>query len=172
VTRKKETSASRGIEDANDIAHARREWRIERIGYALMTVVLLGAFGGFLGSGPASHAAAESPDGALRVEYARFERREAPSVLRIRMRPPGRDAGGVGFWIEREWAAGVQIESMDPEPQRRLLTADRMTYEFAAATGEDLLVVVRYKADEAGWKRARVGLAGGPEIQLTQLVYP
>ena len=72
------------LEIAQDLAFQRREWTIQRVAWAVMALVALaGLLGLFGGAGPLTRAAAGN--GALRLDYARFERKHAPTELRLQV---------------------------------------------------------------------------------------
>lgn len=77
-----------------DLAHERREWKLQRVGWALMALALLAAVLGLFGHGPLSETASASADGALTVRHQRFERYQAPSEYDIGALP-ALAAGGV-----------------------------------------------------------------------------
>lgn len=67
------------LDIAQDLEHQRREWVIERIGWAIMALILLAALAGLLGSGPLSNARIDHPGSHLSAEYNRFERYQSPT---------------------------------------------------------------------------------------------
>src|SRR5690242_8532320 len=69
-----------------DRRHSRREWRIERIGWAVMAVLLAAGLLGLLGYGPLSQARAGEP-GTLSVTYDRLQRASAPSEYHFTVAP-------------------------------------------------------------------------------------
>ena len=60
-----------GLQLEEDASFRRRAWAVQRAGWALMALLLLGAILGLLGSGPLSTATADVP-GLMRIEYQRF----------------------------------------------------------------------------------------------------
>ncbi|HKS12719.1 MAG TPA: hypothetical protein VJS90_06725, partial [Pseudomonas sp.] len=71
---------------SEDMRMQRRVWRFERLGwYGLLVVVGL-TLAGLFGNGPLSDRTANSADGRVQVEYARFSRNGAGEQLRIRVK--------------------------------------------------------------------------------------
>lgn len=71
------------LEVDQDLAFERKSWAAQRIGWGVMTLAIVAALAGLLGSGPASRTRAETPDGAIAVEYDRFVRANAPTDLDV-----------------------------------------------------------------------------------------
>jgi hypothetical protein len=65
----------------------RRHWIAERVGWTVITLVILAALLGLFGSGWLSEASVGTPEGALRLEYSRFGRFLAPTTLRLHLGP-------------------------------------------------------------------------------------
>ena len=78
------------LDTTEDPVFERRQWRMERIAWTLLGVVVLLALTGLLGAGgPLSTTHAVSADGSLRVEYPRFARRQAESDITLHVAVPG-----------------------------------------------------------------------------------
>lgn len=161
------------LEVDQDLAFERKSWAVQRIGWALMTLVILAALAGLLGPGPLSRAKAETPDGALVAVYNRFVRASDTDDLRVSF---GREAirdGVVRLWVDRQYLGGVDVERVVPQPASVEVASDRLVYVFTAApdaaSGE---VGFRVKPQALGSRRVRLGLAGGPALVFRQVVYP
>ena len=66
-----------------DLDAQRHHWIAERVGWTVITLVILAALLGLFGSGWLSEASVGTPEGALRLEYSRFGRFLAPMTLRL-----------------------------------------------------------------------------------------
>jgi hypothetical protein len=158
------------LEITGDLTWQAIEWKVERVGWALMAAVLLAALAGLLGPGPFSAATAGTPGSALSVAYHRWERREAPVRLRVHLGPGAAVDGRARVWIDRAWIDGVVIDRIDPEPRAVEAGPDRMTFDFAVAGPTALTFHVEPRA--AGLYDVRVGLAGGPSVAFRQRIHP
>lgn len=161
------------LEIDQDLAYLHRSWRVQRVGWLGMAVVLALALAGLLGSGPLSWQEVTVP-GFLRVEYQRFARYQAPQTLTVRVDPAATHAGEVRLWVDRRYLEHARIETITPEPSRVETAADRLVYVFAMnRTGEPATVAFDLQAERIGTIAGRVGLDGTEAAApFRQLVYP
>ncbi|HYC77105.1 MAG TPA: hypothetical protein VEI02_05695 [Planctomycetota bacterium] len=148
----------------------RREWRVQRVSWAIGCAVILAALAGAFGGGPLAHASATAQGGA-RLEYERLVRAHAPTDLSVTFRPP---AGGVvAVWIDREYLAGVDQMETFPPPDRTRLLDDRCVYEFVSGGGDAARTLrIRIAHDRAGRRQGRLGIEGGDAFAFGQFVFP
>jgi hypothetical protein len=71
------------LEIQQDLNYQRREWRIQRLGWVVMRLVILAALLGLLGNGPLSKASVTATDGSLRLDYHRCWHYRNPMTLEI-----------------------------------------------------------------------------------------
>lgn len=118
---------AQGLEIDSDRAFQERFWIVERIGWALMLLIVLAALAGFTGvTGPASTGRAEAA--GARVDYPRISRWQTADMLAIEF---AEGAGGkVEVLIPREFTRVFSIEGVTPEPSKVTATSDGPLYEF------------------------------------------
>lgn len=168
-----DTRSIDGLQINQDMPHQRREWRAQRIGWLAMALLLVAALAGLLGPGPLSSSVASAPDGALRVEYDRFERLQAPNELRIGLPADVAGAGSVRLRLNREFVENADIERFDPQPESVAVDADGFVYEFVVnPAGSAPTVIAHYQYRTAGSTPVRVSIEGGPAVAFSQWVYP
>lgn len=145
-------------------------WRLQRIGWAGMFLVILTALAGFIGPGPLGERTLESSSG-LQLRYDRFVRYEAPASMELQLRAgPGSRAE---FWIEGAWLEGVHIENIVPEPERVVVKNGRMLVAIAAAAaGESVHAIVHFEADTWGPLEGSLGAPGDSGLSIEQFAYP
>jgi hypothetical protein len=159
------------LEVEEDLDFQRREWTAERVAWVVMGLLLLAALLGVFGRGPLSNATAE--EGSLRVGYARFERKGAPTEVRVEIAAGTAHQGQVHLWLDRDYAMGVEIRQIAPEPEQAQTGGDRVLYVFQVNDpSQPVDVIVRLEHDDWGVKTGRIGLVNGPELELRQIVYP
>jgi hypothetical protein len=166
------------LEIDQDLTFQQREWIGERIGWAVLVLIILAASLGLLGAGPFSRATAEAP-GRLRVEYARFARYQTAETLTIRVESAATATAEVRVAIDRAYLEGSRVESVVPVPLRVDSAAERLVYVFGVTRrGEPLAITFRLEPERLGVSRGHVSLeparAADPavEIAFRQLVYP
>jgi hypothetical protein len=160
------------LEVAQDLRFQRRAWTFQRIGWAVMAALLLVGAAGLFGEGPLANATAVSRDGAYRVEYARFARHQAPEVIRIAL-----TAGAAGeearISVDRDYADGMQIEEVYPEPESVEAGPAEITYTFALSQeGTAATIVFSVLYDDIGRNGGEFTLEGHPPVKLSQFIYP
>lgn len=159
------------LELAQDLRFQRREWVVQRVGWAAMALLVVAALAGMLGrGGPLARTHATSPDGSLRIEYDRFAHYEAPTRLRVSIAWPAPRGGEVRLWIERAYLAKARVQQVMPEPESVKLAGDRVIYVFAAGARGD--VSFELKPDTFGALAGTAGLEGGGEVRFRHFVYP
>jgi hypothetical protein len=160
------------LEVHQDLDYQRREWLFERVGWAVMALVVLAALLGLLGrSGPLSRTTAGVP-GAFDVRYDRYLRIRSPTTLVVTLSAEATRGDEVGLWISRHYLAGVEIQSVTPEPRRVEAGEERHTFVFPVAErGRPTTVFFHLQAEEPGRLEGELGAAGG-SLSFAQLVYP
>jgi hypothetical protein len=164
-------SAHRDIEVAQDLNYQRMSWRIQRIAWIVLALVVLAALAGLAGTGPLSRAERTAPDGSLRLEYERFTRMYAPSRLRVHFDARAVRAGEVRIWIARRYLEQAKLEQVVPQPARVEVEDERLTYVFAAGDGAAGAVTFYMQLQSFGRISGRVG-SGPAALEYRQLVYP
>lgn len=159
------------LEVAQDLEFQRREWRVQRIAWAAMALVLLAGLVGLLGSDPLAHASAEA-DG-LTVQYARIVRDHAPFELQFRLAPGTADSGQVDLWIDRALLSKAEIQRIVPQPDSERSDADRVVFTVAVADpNAPAAVIVGLDPHDVGGFAAGAGIVDGPQVELAGFVLP
>lgn len=153
------------LEVAQNLELQQRGWVIQRVGWAVMALVLAAAAAGLFGGGPLSRAEAQA--GALRVEYPRFARREAVTTLKVHL-PPARE-GEAHLWLERAYLEKLRIARIEPPPARVLAGAQRITYAFAAEGGAAVSIHLQFI--DSGALAGTLG-SGAAALAVRHFVYP
>jgi hypothetical protein len=160
------------LDSPDKLAHHRREWLIERLGWGLIAAILAAGFLGALGPGLLGTREATSSDGSLRAKYSLVERYDAPNVLELWLssKQPSAD---FRLEISRSAADTITIEQIIPHPAANSSRAGKLVLHFRAQPGSDeLKVICRYKHNQFGLLNYEVGLAGHEPLPIQQLVLP
>ena len=161
------------LQIAEDLEFQRKEWRFERIGWALMALVLLAALLGLLGPGPLSNATAGEEGGALWAKYQRFAHRSALTRLEVYAGPNTAQEGQLRLWVSRETIGVNEVRGIQPEPEQVSAAGDRFVYTFAV-DDPAREVVVYFLLEPTKYFRQQIalGIEGGPQLGFTQVLYP
>jgi hypothetical protein len=163
------------FDSSTALAFQRRVWRVQRVAWVLMALVVVAALLGLTGSGPLSRKSVTSANGAVRVEYDRFLRRGATTTLRIHATPASSETTRLAVWLGRPYLEEVTINGVQPTPEGVQTSHDRVTWSFAVSArdpGAPLTVTIRLVPEAIGRLRAAVGLGAGPGLGFSQWVYP
>lgn len=146
-----------------------REWTVQRVGWAVLVLLLLLAMAGAFGSGPL--AARTISVGDSTIEIDRFVRYNARSQWRI---VPGATRSGaeqLRIALDAQFAESYEIASITPEPERMSLSGSELVLEFDArnATGS---IVFHVQPNDFGWREGAIRIGDSPPVAVNQLVYP
>jgi hypothetical protein len=151
----------------SELIFHQREWRIQRVGWALLVLFLALALGGLFGNGPLSRTHADAAAG--RVEYQRFVRDGLSTDLIVT--PTGSARGMNRVEIDADYLQAFRIERITPEPAAVRINGPRIVYEFAsAAPGASISFHIR---PQRLWRHtSAVSIDGGAPVEISQLTYP
>jgi hypothetical protein len=162
-----------GLEIDQDLDFQRKEWRVERIAWAALTIIVLLALLGLFGTGPLSSATASSDDDGLVLDYERFVRHDGEASLDIQVSPDQVSEGEIELWISTAYLDKVRIESISPQPDEVRGEGDRQVYVFLAeAPNAPVSITFNLSPDRMGRYSGEMGIVDGPAISFTQLSYP
>jgi hypothetical protein len=154
----------------DDLAFQHRVWRAERSGWIVLTLLVLAGLAGLFSDGFASKATVSSPDGGLRVEYARFARKTALNEIVIRL--PRASAPETRIRLGLALAESEVIEALYPQPLRSSAGAGGLELTFAPAAAGDLTVYLTARARHFGLHSVTVEAEGVGSVRFWQLIYP
>jgi hypothetical protein len=148
-----------------------REWRVQRVGWALMTLLVLAALLGFFGPGPFSWSSARGPAGLLEVDYQRVTHLEADDSLSVIIDPRAVTGNSVALVVDPEWVAAMDINSVTPQPDSETATPEGLELTIATTPGAHTTVTFTYRPTRIG--RVDGGMAlDGDRVAVSQLVLP
>ena len=147
----------------------RRGWVFERVGWIAMAAILAAAAVGLFGHGWLSEAEVAAGD-ALTVKYSRFYRAHSPIELAFDWSPRGQEPA---LWISRSYLDVFEIAEIRPTPSAVTQEPDRIYYAFRSSKpGARVAVTFMLKAEHGGSLRGRMGVDGGLDVEIRQLVFP
>ena len=137
------------LEIDQDMQTLERTWKMQRIGWAIMLlIVLLALFGGF-GRGLLASATVGDDNGPLRMEYDRMTRHSSPTSLRIHLAGGAAPNGEARIRIGRDYLQGVKVDHITPEPESVEVDKDSVVYVFRVADpGQPTTIKFELEPDE------------------------
>ena len=162
------------LEIAEDMDFQRASWRVQRVGWAVMSAIVVAALLGFFGGGPLSSAQAGDAQSGLSLEYDRFTRLNSPQTLDVQIAGAAiHPDSTVRFWLDRKWIESNEVSSVSPEPEAAELEADRIIYTFKTSRSTAPLRARFHLENRAmGIVYGRGGLVGGQSYSFKQFSYP
>ena len=152
----------------------RRDWRVQRIGWAILALTAVAALLGAFGQGMLAWAEQTSAEGTVHVRYERLVRRHAPARLEFTIAPGLAGADGrVRLWLDRGYAEQLEITAIQPEPVEVSATPALLIYQFAVSDGgRPVQVTFSVQHDRAGRSHAGAGVLPRGTVRLDQFVFP
>ena len=161
------------LEVDRDERFQRREWRIQRISWVLVTLIIVAGLLGAFGGGPLAHATASASGVPIRLDYDRTVRYEVPSELRIILDPSAiRPDGVTQLWLPHRYLDHVAIEQVTPQPVRTIGGASGALYEFHLTPGQAAVVSFTVKPRRAGMIDGQLVLPDRRGLSFRQFVFP
>lgn len=157
--------------DAKDFQ--RREWRVERVGWVVIALLLVAAILGVFSNGPLSHTTSADPDGDVEVEYERFVRHMGKAELTVRIGPSAVQDETATVFISRDLIDSMRLEAISPQPESTTGGRIGTTFEFSADADSPPVISITYRPDEIGVAEGTVRIGddhGGARVW--QLTYP
>ena len=159
------------LELETDEAFQRNEWRIQRAGWIVWSLVIIAGLTGLLGSGPMSHEQAVAADGSLKVDYDRYLHYHHPTQLTVSVGQMANDELRIKF--DRALLDRLQVERIEPEPSQATLTDDGVIYSFVQkASSKNVKVIFHVDYERFGVSQGTVEVVGHEPVTLKQFVYP
>jgi hypothetical protein len=161
------------LEINQDLGFLAKAWKVQRIGWVIMVLLLLAGLAGLLGSGPLSRATAGADGDPVQVQYERFARYRTPTELHFRLSSAALRDGEYSVWLSRDLLQQLQVEAVSPPPERVETGTAQLRYIFAAAnptgpTGITFFV----KPEHIGRLSGQVGPPDGLPLNLDMFIYP
>lgn len=161
-----------GLEFNEDRRHQRIEWRMERVAWTVMLLLMVASLLGVFGGGPLSRARAGQA-GTLTLDYDRVQRSSAPTEYRFEAAPALARDGQLRLRFDAALLEEVELESIVPEPESTRSGPGYTEFAFALdAAAQPANIVFQFQPATFGHVRGRVVAAGAPPLVLDQIVLP
>ena len=149
----------------------RREWIVERVGWALMAITLAGGLLGLFGQGPLARAS--RTEGPVRLDFERIVRRAQSTQLRLDIAPEAIRDNVLAVWVDEGFLKQVLLIGIAPEPASSASADGRRIYRFSSPPGgQPSHIMIDFEHRTSGARTGRLGVATGPPIPFNQVVLP
>lgn len=153
-----------------DMRAQMRTWRAQRIGWAVMGLILIAALAGLFFHGPLSSTVARSADDSLAVDYERFAHKTAITHFVVRIGPPLREQ--VLLRLSPSFAGMHDVDGLEPRPLRSSSGSYGLEYVFGRSAAGDLAVHIAARPKRFGFVSVHVEVEGRGAVNIAQFVYP
>jgi hypothetical protein len=155
-----------------DMSFQRRTWRVQRIGWVVLAVIITGAACGLFGNGPLSRSLADAPSLPFQIEYERLSRYHSPQTLRLHLKDGAAVREPFTVWLSDDYAARVSISSISPEPGEVHRSGGGFLYRFRMDPSPSGQIILRLEADAVGPLTGFIGLDPTHTVSISQWIYP
>jgi hypothetical protein len=160
--------AGEELELEQDVKFQRAEWRVQRVAWGVMVLVIVAALAGLAGPGPLSATHREA--GGVAVRYDRFLRYGVDTELEIAVR--GARPDSLVVRVARDFLARFEIVQTHPEPVAQWAGADALVHVFALADARPTRVLYRLEPKSSGRARGTLSVDGAGAVDVDAFVYP
>jgi hypothetical protein len=161
------------LEIDEDVAFQAREWKVERIAWVGLGLVILLALAGLFGHGPISWTSASTDDGSLEVAFERFGRRGGSQDLVITAAASAADGGQWEIDMSLAYSETMDIDSITPQPESVEAVDGAVRYTFIQPEpGVDLEATFSVTPDGMWNTSGDIGFADGPSVRVSHFLFP
>ena len=178
--RSSKTDSSGGAKDrardnpfGEDLVFQRREWQVERFGWAVMVVFIVAALAGVLGGGGlVARTTVADAAGSTEVRYARFARYASPTTLHINL---AASASGrpIRLRVSDRYLSEMTVRAITPPPTSTAI-ADRQHVFVFERSAPPASATIRFELEPTavgrhlGW----IAVDEAAPLSFTQFIYP
>jgi hypothetical protein len=161
------------LESGCDLPFEHYWWRIQRICWVILGLLLLGGVVGVFGHGPLSHTTVHPSGSQVHVRYDWLARRETPSFLQLRLDKAALVSGQVRIRLNRALVDRMQLKQIVPTPLTAEPLADGVRFTFRTDPSCDsAMLVFTENPASPGFVEAEVAVEGAKPVRFRQFVYP
>ena len=161
------------IDINEDVPFQRREWKLQRIGWVVIALLLLAGLLGVWGRGPLTTKQITDAASASWVEYHSVDHYQADTTFSLHVGSGAVTADTLRITLNRAYLDRIQLQGIEPEPAAQELRGNGVVYVFDVATpGQPVAVTFEHVFTQPGTATAEIGIEGGPALSFRQFVLP
>ena len=161
------------IEAGCDPQFERHWWRIQRIIWSILVLVLLAGVVGLFGHGPLSEATVHPPGSQVQVHYDRLARRETPSLLKLTLEKAVVASGEVRIHLNRALLDQMELKQIVPPPLSTEPLSDGARFIFQTDPTRDSAILCFIENPTVpGFVDGVITIEGAEPVHIRQFVYP
>lgn len=156
-----------------DLAFQRRQWRVERIGWTAMAIIIVAALAGvFGGGGWVARTTASDSAGSTEVQYARFARYAAPTTLQVKVAAAA-SGRPIRLRVSDRYLNAMTVRAITPPPASTAI-ADREHVFVFERSGSPAAATIRFDLEPAamGRRDGWIAIDEAAPVFFTHFIYP
>jgi hypothetical protein len=154
----------------SDPSFQRREFIFERVGWALMAIIVLAAALGLFGKGVMAHA--ELKNDQFHLRYDRFIHYGDLATIKIEIPAPAGEPGIVAIALTNSYLHSFRIEQIIPEPESSAHGDQTLFWFTTTNTGQPIAIQLRMEPERVGRLEGKIFVNGEQGHAFHQFVYP
>ena len=167
MTEDEQRSRHQPVEE--NMAMQQRVWRFERVGWYVLSLVMLLALAGLFGRGPLSQGQASSADGrAGAIRALEPQRRDGTPEDHGTWPAQRAGRGPAGWELFRE----ASLETLQPQPLRSRSEGQGLALQLETGTDGTATLYLTLRADTPGSLEGRVSLGPDSVVHFSSFIYP
>jgi len=155
------------LEIDENYAHHVRAWRLKRVSWIIMTLLLIAALAGLLGPGPASSSRSRG-QGDVRATYEKRIRHKAQTRMELTI--PG-GSGDLELSVNVDFLNKIELKDIEPEPAEARLAGPNHTWVFPRSN-EPGTILLSFEPEDFGKLQAIFDVKGAGSMVINQFVFP
>ena len=157
---------------AENMRFQQKEWLFQRIGWALMLLLIVAAMLGLTGPGLLSNVTLGDENSPVRIQYNRFDHWHRDGTMILTIHPSVVQDGAARIWLSKNIFEKIDHVRLHPMPESMHLSGDRVIYTFKVAQpNAPMMVQFAYEPNAMGMTRGRIG-TDEYDTEFWQWIYP
>lgn len=163
----------RHLDDRDVLRFQEREWRLQRVWWTGMALLLVIAVLGLFSSGPLSETVTGGPEAGIEVKHERFVRNTGIATWTIYLQPQVVEDQKASMFISDEISQAMRVQGVTPTPSTETSTQAGLVYEWDVPNPESPPVIrLTFRPDALGLRAGEVRSGEGPVVPIWMWVHP
>lgn len=154
-----------------DLEFQRRQWRVERVGWAVMVVIIVAALAGVFGAGGLV-ARATASAGSTEVQYARFARYAAPTAIEVKVAAAA-NGRPIRLRVSDRYLSAMNVRAITPPPASTAIADREHVFVFERSVSP-AAATIRFDLEPAAMGRhdGWIAIDEAAPVFFTHFIYP
>ncbi len=161
------------IEINEDLDFEKRFWIIQRVGWAVLILIILLALLGFFGDGVLSNAKAGQENAGVWLDYPQFARYKNQFRIAVHVETAAINENEIPIRLNRSYLDRARVDGISPAPDNERSSYEWITYLFTRQQEDSSLTVYFYVTPfRAGVLPGMLQSPDGRPVNFSQFVFP